>query len=856
MRPIPLALLAAACAGSTATAPAPKSAAQADKKGELKPWADALKDTHAERGFIVVHMRRDHALLAELPVDRLDRDFGLAVQVARGLGDLGVIGGSVLDQTALVRLRRVGDTVYVVRANTAFTADAGSPMRRSLEANSGDSVIAALKVESERPDKKAILVDLTPLLVSDYPDLGSHLKGHYGDGPKPGPAPTLERERSFVATVQAFPKNVEVDVELSYKATEPPRDGVVGASDYRALPISVRYSLFALPDTPMAPRDDDDRVGYFAETVFDFSRDRNADGHVGRIHRWRLEKADPAAAVSAPKQPIVFYIDRSVPTAYRPVVKEAILAWNVAFAQAGWKDAIVVRDAPDDPAWSPDDIRNSTVRWAAAYHAPYSAVGQSEVDPRTGEILRAEILVSAAAVRTWAREYQEAYGREPTGACAVEAETADQLALADALLQTPGGLPVPDEVIGAGLRWMLMHEVGHTLGLRHNFRASSAVANDRLRDPAWVKEHGTAVSVMDYLPMNVGAERKPEGLWGGAVGPYDVWAIRYGYSAVDAAGLTAILAEAGDPTHTFGTDEDAAGDMAADPLTHRYDLGADALAWAAERVAIVDGALPGLEGKLLAPGESLARLRAAVGLLVREHFRAIGAAVGDVGGITFERQHAGGRPPLQVVPAARQRAALKLIVDKAFAPGALALPPDLIAHLAPNRAGNFDETRHDRAQVDFPLHQLVLGAQEQLLDALLSPPRLTRLVDAAAWAPPGQAFTLADLFDGLVQGVFGELAARRPIDSFRRNLQRATLERLIALLVHGPKPAPAAGRPGHPEPQVPEDARSLARYHLVRLSAQMRTALASAQDTVTRAHLEESRARIERALGASLTLTP
>jgi hypothetical protein len=322
---------------------------------------------------------------------------------------------------------------------------------------------------------------------------------------------------------------------------------------------------------------------------------------------------------------------------------------------------------------------------------------------------------------------------------------------------------------------------------------------------------------------------------------------------VDAGGLAAILAEASDPTHTYGSDEDAAGDLAADPLTHRFDLGADALAWAAERVAMVDSAFPGLEAKLLAPGESFARLRAAVGLLIREHFRAIGAAVGDVGGVYFERAHAGGRPPLQVVPAARQRAAFQLIVAKGLAPGALVLPPDLIAHLAPNRSGDFNETRRDRAQVDFPLHQVVLAAQEQLLDALLSPPRLTRLVDAAAWAPRGQAFTLADLFDGLVQGVFGELAARRPIDSFRRNLQRAAIDRLIALLVvHGGKPAPG----GRAEPQVPEDARSLARYHLNRLAATMQAALAAAPDTVTRAHLEESRARIERALTASLTITP
>ncbi|UCF68485.1 MAG: DUF5117 domain-containing protein, partial [Acidobacteriota bacterium] len=532
---------------SAAPSPAKKEDKEKDKP-PLKPWKEVLKDTEEIEGLLPMHLKRDRTLYLELAPDQLGRDYGMVLHYSRGLGDFNVHDGLQLSSTRLIRFERVGDTVYLVDRNPRFTAEPGSPMRRSIDDNTGHSILDAWKVASEKKDSKHLLVDVTTFFVSDYANVSERLKFYYGNKPV-----SFDKERSYVASVKGFPRNVELDAMLTYKAGDFPTYGGEGVSDYRSIPVSVRYSLFALPDQPMPTRLADDRVGYFLKAVEDFSRDRQETPYIRYIERWRLEPKTPDKLPSEPVKPIVFYVDRSVPHEYRPYVKQGIEGWNKAFEQAGFNNAIVAREAPeDDASWSAEDIRYSTVRWTAAHRMGY-AIGPSQVDPRSGEILNADILISSSFVRGWLYAWQQLGPGEMATrllesqrlpgnlpremaerVCVAELGKSHQLGVQYAWLAALGkiepGAEMPEEYLGDAIRDLVLHEVGHTLGLRHNFKASSAIAPEKLHDTQYTKQRGIAVSVMDYLPVNISADPAKQGhYWDVTVGDYDLWAIEYGY---------------------------------------------------------------------------------------------------------------------------------------------------------------------------------------------------------------------------------------------------------------------------------------------------------------------------------------
>lgn len=866
------------------------AAESAQAKGPFKPWKDVLEDTRPISGFLTFHLKRDNTLYLEIAPDQLEKPFGLAMFIGQGAGVFDLQQGLTISNTQLMRLHRVGDEVYLVQDNPRFTADEGSPMRRSMEGNVGRSIAAAFDVVSEQDGTGHILVDATDFFVSDYAGMSRQLEFYYGHKPI-----HLDGDRSYVSGVQAFPKNDELDVMLTYAAEEPPPSEGEGLPDWRSVPVGIRYSMFALPEKPMQPRLADDRVGYFLTSVEDFSRDQQVDPFLRYVNRWRLEKKDPSAAVSEPVKPIVYYVDRSVPERYRKYVKEAIEGWNRAFRAAGFEHAIEARDPPDDSSWNAEDIRYSTIRWTAAYRMGY-AIGPSNVDPRTGEILNADILISSEFLRAWRLTRDDLFPKVTElpdrrlppvlagRACLEEAGVAQQLGVQVAALTAFGRMPpgdsLPESIYGPAIREVLAHEVGHTLGLRHNFKSSAGTPYDRLQDTSFSRKNGLTLSVMDYAPVNISPDPDRQGdYWSPVVGSYDLWAIRYGYEPVfrqspegplatsgelattpeeERAGLAKIAAESSDPMHLYGTDEDNwLGPYALDPTTNAWDLGSDPLHYARDRVALVREVEPKLEDRLVQPGEGYPRLRLAIGHLLRERFNAVLPAVKYVGGVYVVRDHRGqpgARMPLRPVPAARQRAALQLLVEEVFAEDAFRFPPELLNRLAPDRWSDWSRD-FIRVPLDFPVHQVVAAGQGGLLDELLDPARLQRMIDnEARVSRPTEAFTVGDLLGALTSAIWSELGdashAARPVDSFRRNLQRMYLDHLVGLLL-----PPRVEEDSEPTP-VPEDARSLARLELSELSGRLGRALTSGAplDRETKAHFDESKARIDRALQASTTL--
>ncbi len=891
------ALALGACAGSGAPAqPGPKS------DGPFKPYGEVLKDTEASPGLFTVHVKRDRSMFLEIQPDQLEREYGMMTHFSRGTGVYNLHDGLSVGDTRLIRFERHGDKLYLVQVNPRFTAAEGSHMRASLDDNTGHSILAAFDIAAEHDSTRALVVDATSFFVGDFEDLAEGLKMYHGGKPV-----SFDKDRSYLDQVQAFPENLEIDALLTFRTSDGPTfSSGAGVSDYRSIPVGLRYSVFALPDTPMRRRLADDRVGFFLSSQRDFSMDRSADPYVRYVNRWRLEKKDPFARISEPVQPIVYYVDRSVPADYRPYVKEGIEAWNKAFEAAGFRNAIVAMDPPDDPSWSAEDVRYSTVRWTAAHEMGY-AIGPSQVDPRTGEILNADVLISSTFVTGWANEWKEmagpvamALGEEAAAelgymgglwsrimvgealARDLPAEMRDRLCMAaigkshqlgfqhaalSALGVVDGTAPVPDEYIREALRDLIMHEVGHTLGLRHNFKASSAVPFDRVNDRDFTRRNGVSVSVMDYNATNIASDPAVQGYHvNPEVGSYDVWAITYGYATVPGAEtaeaelpvLRALAARSAEPLLAYNTDEDAhLGPLAVDPSSNTWDLSDDPLAFARDRARLVERIWPEIESRVVADGEGWQRLRAAVPGLIFERYSALVPVTKTIGGIHFVRDHKGdpnGRTPFTPVSADRQREALRLIIDEAFAPGAFGVDAETLNKMAPNRWST-DWQFSWFAPIDYPIHTTVAGVQRNLLGQVMHNGRLIRMIDNEVRMPRGQeAFTVTELFGTLTTEIWAEVGwnGRRAgnVDSYRRNLQRAYVDQLIDKTLDR-----VPGTRSNFNPSTPEDARSLARYELSRLSTRIAQIQGNGRlDTVTRAHLAESKARIDQALEASLVI--
>jgi uncharacterized protein DUF4953/uncharacterized protein DUF5117/uncharacterized protein DUF5118 len=858
------------------------------------PWrsfSDVTKGARIQTGMFTLYLKRDNTYLS-LATTQLDRDYLLVTQLAQGIGELGVDGGSSV-RSDLVRFHRAGDRIELWVVNPHFAATPGTPMARAVAYSFGHSVAQSFPIATMR-DNGDILIDVVPFLLSDWADLGSFFQGVVNQRKLSGTV-YLDRERSSLEQLHLFPGNLEAEVRLTYQSNR--NLGLETVADYRWIPVGVHYSLLELPATPMRPRYADERVGYFVSAIKDFSRDTAESFFVRFVNRWRLEKRDPGAAVSEPVQPIVYYIDRTVPNQWRPWVRAGILEWNRAFEEAGFRNAIQVRDAPDDSLWSAEDARYSTVRWTATNRSVY-AVGPSNVDPRTGEILNADVLVSAAWIQTWRGEsgeylapeaavrstlVEDSAASDPSGdsrLCSLAEGMQRQGTLARALLAVDGRA-AERRYIGQALKALIMHEIGHTLGLRHNFRGSAGVTRAQMADRAYTQKHGLGVSVMDYSPPALSLDPRKQGdYYATTIGSYDRWAIRYGYTPLgpsepapavakgssgmapdwipdaEVTALRSIAAEAADPAHLYGTDEDAGfGGLGLDPTVSRYDQTDDPLGWARDRVTLINRLFDSLATRMVAPGQGYARLRSAFTDLLNDRWYAMLVTTKYLGGAMTARDHRGdpaARPAFVTVPVRVQREALAFITKSGFGEQAYRFRPELLSQLGPDRWRHWGSNPGSDGRIDFPLHDWALAQQGSLLGQLLDPVVLSRIRDAELRATEGEGtVSIPELLATLTAAIWAEVGyptengkpgVARNITSVRRDLQRLYLNSLIRMIVN-------------PHPETPEDARTLARATLADLGAQLDQILARRAvelDLYTRAHLVDSRQRINQALNAQM----
>ncbi|HXH60896.1 MAG TPA: zinc-dependent metalloprotease, partial [Fimbriimonadaceae bacterium] len=550
-----------------------------------------------------------------------------------------------------------------------------------------------------------------------------------------------------------------------------------------------------LPEKPMMGRLFDDRVGYFNESFTAYGTSNQASKEEHYIARFRLEKKDPNAAVSEPVKPIVFYLGREVPEKWRKYLKEAVEDWQPAFEAAGFKNAIIAQDAPDDPNWDPEDARYSVIRWAPS--TTQNAMGPHVSDPRSGEVISAHIIVWNDVLRLAQRWYF------------TQASASDKSAQK---------IPYSDELLGRLMRYVVSHEVGHTLGFEHNFKASSAFTIAQLRDPDWTKKWGTEASIMDYGRFNYVAQPEDHAALIPKIAQYDIFAVKWGYTPIPGAKspedevptLDKWAAEQVDqPLYRFGANSNE------DPSQQSEDLGDDAVEATTLGLKNIDRIMDYVYDATVKLGEDYSDLSDYYGGLWSQRNLELGHVARNIGGVVMTNYHGGrGGAVYNMVPRAKQKAAMDLLVSACFETPHSMIRPEILDKLGPTNVAS-----------------QVTSSQTRVLATLLSDTRIQQMLDLES-TNGSRAYTVADMFTDLRHGIWHELDETDPhIDNYRMALQVAYVNMLAGKLVG--------------EGEV----RGLARLELGTIRGMIAARMDTTSDWKVRAHLADLKATIDKALG-------
>ena len=878
-----------------------------ETKSALKPYHEMVKNTSVVKGLFPLYRNKETGkIFLELKPEQLNKNYLSTMTMESGIGERGIYSGMPL-QDYLFYFRRVNNNLHFVVRNVNFRVTPGSPQARSLQRSFSDSVLYSVPIKSIHPQRKTLLIDLGDLLLKDLPGLSATLSSQLGASYQ------LDDNKSFFGDAKGFPLNMEIEsvygFSLSGAKTNTPN--LLTLPDGRALTLRVRYSLSELPtNSTYRPRLADDRVGYFITAFQDFAIEDRKEPFTRYINRWNLEKKDPSAPLSPPKKPIVFWIENAVPLEYRDAVKEGVMMWNLAFEKAGFKNAIEVRQMPDDAKWDPADVRYNTIRWINTVDG-FFALGPSRVNPLTGEILDADILVDASFVRSLKQQYrllvqenrsqptsllsglveqhnlcgigmgrqqvkgtreeeglrtqaepgyEDAISPLPLSKLATEydlcygMEAANQFAIGSlALSLFQNTMPSSNQMkdyIHQYLRLIIAHEVGHTLGLRHNFRGSTLLAPEQLNNTKITSTQNLTTSVMDYLPPNLAPQGVKQGdYFPASIGAYDKWAIEYGYTPTGKAHplaerrfLDQIAELSAKPELAYATDEDM---FDLDPNVNSWDNSSDVLRYSQSQLDNARLMWDRISKRYPAKGESYSQLSEMFDQVFSHYLRHTYYTTKYIGGQSFNRDHAGESKeqlPFSPVSVEKQRQALATLQKYVFAADAFNFPPSLLNKLAPSRWMHWGD-RAMMGRLDYPIHDSIYALQSLVLKDLLSSDRLSRLRDIELKSLPGQALTLPELFTTLQQGIWTEVVqpGREPlkISSLRRALQREHLKILTAMVLQ--------------TQDVPEDARTLAWYNLRQLRDQLNKVSGSGKlDEYSKAHLEATRDRINKTLNAEI----
>ncbi|HEY6805977.1 MAG TPA: zinc-dependent metalloprotease [Pyrinomonadaceae bacterium] len=778
---------------------------------EPRPYERVItKDAKSDEGVFTVHTIKDKVYY-EIPKSELNKEFLWVSQIARTT--LGVGYGGQAAGNRVVRWERRGNRIFLRNVDYDVVADPKLPVSRAVQAANNDTIIMAFNIEAFGKDESAV-IDVTRLFTTEVTEFSARTRLR---------ARGFDATRSFIEKTKSFPTNIEVEASQTYTSPPdanpgaggggggpqgPPRVGM--AQGMRAgtnATVVMHYSMVKLPEKPMMPRLFDERVGYFTVRQTDYGVDEQRAPHRTYITRWRLEKKDPNAELSEPIKPIVYYVDPATPTKWVPWIKKAIEDWQPAFEAAGFKNAIIAKEAPskqEDPNWDPEDARYSCIRYLPSEIE--NASGPHVSDPRTGEILESDIQYYHNVMNLQRDWYFLQVG--PLDARAKK-------------------LPLPDDLMGRLIEYVVAHEVGHTLGFQHNMKASATYSVDKIRNPQWLHTMGHTPTLMDYSRFNYVVQPEdnvPVEDLIPRIGPYDKWATMWGYKPIPSA-RTADEEKA--TLDSWAKEQDSkpylrfstADSRGSDPGENTEAVGdADAVVATGYGIKnlkrVADMLLPATTHE----GEPYDDLEELYGRLLGQWATELTHVTQIVGGFNSQQKH-GGQDGVRftIVPKEKQAGAVRFLNENAFATPTWALKADILRRIEPSGA---------IARVN--------TAQLRVLNSLMSNTRFDRLIEQEA-IDGAAAYGAGNFMSDVRHGIWSELdAGPVKIDVYRRNLQNSYLD-LLSQKLNG-------------RPAVDDEYRSLIRSELRDLSTSITAASARATDRETRAHLADAKDQIAKAL--------
>ena len=786
---------------------AEKPTAQEDDS-PYKQYEEVITDAAvSDSGLFDVHRVKED-LFFEIPDSLFGREMLLISRIAQTPANLSPFlnGGSKVGEQ-VVRWERHGDKMLLRRMSYQSVANDSLPVALAVQVNNFEPIVQAFSIEALSPDSVGVVIKVNDFFESDVPAI-SGLSTTQRTRFK---VRSLDKDRSFIDEAKSFPLNVNVRHTMTYAATEPPSN-----TDTGTLSMQMYQSMILLPEEPMAPRQQDPRVGFFTVRQIDFGLDEQKAAEVSYVRRWRLEPSDKDAYLRGelvePVKPIVYYLDPGTPEKWRPFFCMGIEDWNVAFEAAGFKNAVECRMPPskaEDPDFDPEDVRYSTVRYVA--NTTRNAVGPSVSDPRSGEIIESDII--------WYHNHIRSYRNR----LMIETGAANPAARS---------LMLPDPLIGETMRQVIAHEIGHALGLPHNMIASSSFPVDSLRSPTFTSQYGVAPTIMDYTRQNYIAQPN-DGVtrFIRMIGPYDKYVIEWGYRwfpngdepTDEKDKLNALVMEhAGDPMYRYSS-----GFGGYNPDAQTEDMGDDPTLASTYAVANLQRVVPNLVDWTATDGKDYSDLNEIYGELLGMWNRYMSHVVTVVGGV-YETPKTTDQDGVvyEVVPRANQEAAMQFIIDHVFKTPTWLLDPDLLRRI--EHAGAVDRIR---------------SRQVGILNTLLTPARLQRLIEAEV-VDEAEAYSLMAFMNDLKAGVWSELGDARPaIDTYRRNLQRGYLERMEYLMTQEPDSRFAFFLGAVDVSQ--SDIRPFVRGQLKDLRDESRRAARGTRDAAIRYHLEDVADRID-----------
>ena len=825
----PAVLLFAICTNARPPQTMPKMPADTASPATPKKLtvADKVKSSKKMEGLFTIYQDTTTGTVQlYIKKSQLGKKFIYQSLAENGPGSIGLGKGHERDN-AVISFKKYYDRIEFQRLNTSYWYDKNNPVSKADDVNKPESIFFVEKIAAE--DSSGYLVAADGLFISEKLDNVRRII-------RPGTPPesffnlgALNPAKSQYYKIRSYPDNTDVVVDLAYDNLSPFNGGADDIVDARFNRVRIQHTFIEVPEnSSYKPRMDDPRVGYYAARITDLTSIKPTPYH-DLIHRWNLQKKDPSAALSEPVKPIVWWIENTTPYEYRQTIKEAGEKWNEAFEKAGFKNAVVMKMQPDDADWDAGDIRYNVIRGFSSPYPWYGGYGSEFENPLTGEILGADIMIEWSVFSAYGLS-EEIYNSpglylpeilKYSASCTLASELNLQYVMGLTALEATGAPETElKEVRKQSLYYMILHEIGHSMGLYHNFQASQMLSPAQINDTSITRVKGLYGSVMDYSDINVSLDRSRQGdYFTTRPGPYDLWAIEFGYTptaneAEEKAFRKKVLSRSTEPDLAFGNDAD---DMrrpgkAIDPRVNVWDMTNDAVAYAEDRFKLINNLIPKLKDKFPKIDESYAELTKRYGFFNFTRSKMTAVVGGYIGGVYVDRSFVGQTTPTKPftpVPLAYQKKAMSILAKYVFAPNAFDADKRIFPYLQLQRRGhNFFSTTED-PKITTDINNISNAA----LLHILHPVTLQRITNSRIY---GNEYSATDVMNDLTKAIFdADLSGN--VNVYRQYLQTTFIKSLTAIIL---------------EKSLYDDvAKSAAHYSLKKIKAKLSSAVSSNEET-------------------------